>query len=529
MTDDGAKRGGPRPTWGEAQRLRDRGAGERADADALERLDAADPEEGLRRRDFLQRTAAAAGGVGLASVLPTQQLVAEAARRQRTKVPAPRDLPIDTFVVLMMENRSFDHYFGWRTDADGRNAGLQYPDKDGKPVPTYRLTPDFQGCGHPDPDHGWFGGRWQFNAGRNDRFLTGNEAGDGSDEFAIGYYQEEDLPFTGPASQAFMLHDRFFSSVMGPTFPNRHYKWAAQGGGFKTNVMPIGTLGHQWDTIFDVAMRKGVSGRYFASDLPFSALYGTRGLSWTGQVEEYYARAAAGTLPNISFVDPPFRDGGGGNGVSADDHPHGDIRLGQAFMSDVVHAFMESPQFKRGALFIVYDEWGGFFDHVPPPRVPDDRASANHAEDWGQMGFRIPAMTISPFVRRGRVSHATLGFESILKLISHKFALGHLTKRHRYAYNIGRTMEWRRPNFEPPKLPDPGVVATAPCEAGGGQGFPAPGEQSDPPSRLSRPKEHDIVALETSGYLERLGYDVPPATFDSLYRQPDTVRRANRG
>jgi phospholipase C len=184
---------------------------------------------------------------------------------------------------------------------------------------------------------------------------------------------------------------------------------------------------------------------------------------------------------------------------------------------------MESPQFRRGALFVVYDEWGGFFDHVPPPRVPDDLANRDPNEDWAQMGFRIPALTISPFVRRGTVSHATLGFESILKLISYKFALGHLTKRHRYAYNIGRTMEWRRPTMEPPELPDPGRVASNPCQTGGEaeNGFP------DPLSGLPiRPKEHDLVSLESSGYLERLGYDIPSATFERIYRDPDRVRRA---
>ncbi|HEV2813543.1 MAG TPA: alkaline phosphatase family protein [Solirubrobacteraceae bacterium] len=529
MTDGGAKRGGGaerRGRWAEAARLPEPGAGELADAAALERLEAAAPGEGLRRREFLARTAAAAGGASLAGLLPTQQLVAEAAKRQRTRLPSPRDLPVDTFVVLMMENRSFDHYFGWRPDADGKNTGLEYPDKEGKLLPTYRLTPDFQGCGHPDPDHGWTGGRWQLNGGRNDRFVTGNEAGDGSDEFAIGYYLKEDLPFMGPASEAFQLHDRFFCSILASTYPNRHYMWSAQGGGFKTNYLPFQEQGHKWPTIFDLAIGKGVTAKYFNSDLPVSALYGARGIGWTEKVENYYARAASGTLPNISFVDPPFRDGGGGNGVSADDHPHGDIRLGQAFMSDVVHAFMESPQWERGALFVVYDEWGGFFDHVAPPRVPDDlQNNDDHFEDWAQMGFRIPALTISPYVRRGNVSHATLGFESILKLISYKFGLGHLNKRHRHANNIGRTMEWRRPTMEPPELPDPGRVASNPCSTGGDDGgFPDP--QGGP--RAARPKEHDLVSLETSGYLESLGYEVPPATYESIYRDPDTVRRASK-
>jgi hypothetical protein len=131
-------------------------------------------------------------------------------------------------------------------------------------------------------------------------------------------------------------------------------------------------------------------------------------------------------------------------------------------------------------------------------------------------------------VRPGAVSHATLGFESILKLISYKFALGHLNKRHRYAYNIGRTMEWRNPRMEPPELPDPGVVATSPCSTGGGDGFPSPTPRAagdTPPP--TRPHQHDLVQMEDSGYLDMLGFDVPPATFESLYRQPDTVRRAS--
>ena len=165
-------------------------------------------------------------------------------------------------------------------------------------------------------------------------------------------------------------------------------------------------------------------------------------------------------------MDPPFRDGGGGDGLSADEHPLGDVRLGQAFMADVVNAFVDSPNYRRGALFIVYDEWGGFFDHVRPPRVPDKRSTSNLDTDFGQMGFRIPAVAVSPYTRRRtrgdqfRVDHGTYGHESILKLISHRFGLGHLTKRHRYARNIGHSFDWARPDFNRPSLPDPPAVAT---------------------------------------------------------------------
>src|SRR5437867_1090765 len=140
----------------------------------------------LRRREFLQKTAVAAGltaSLGLA--LPPETIIAEAARRQRrAKLPSPRDIPIDTFGVLMLENRSFDHFVGWLPGADGKQAGLSYVDDDGKTYQTHPLAPDYQGCAYNDPDHSWEGGRAQLNNGRMDGFLKGE-----NDVYAIGYYQ----------------------------------------------------------------------------------------------------------------------------------------------------------------------------------------------------------------------------------------------------------------------------------------------------------------------------------------------------
>ncbi len=380
--------------------------GELADPQLAERALAGDPEGTLRRREFLGRTAAAAGIAGMASVLPAETLIAEAAKQaNRRPFPKPRNLPIDTFVVLMMENRSFDHYFGWHPKADGKNTGLSYPNLDGSQrFPTHHLSPDFQGCDFRDPDHGWNGGRHQLNGGKLDGFYTGNAKGTGSDELALGYYLKDDLGFIPHAADQFTLYDRWFCSILASTYPNRHYQLAAQNGGQKSNLFPPETeqtVGFTWETILDRAKAKGLSIGYYVSDLPFPALYGTRGLGWVRPVLQFYDDAAAGRLPDVCFVDPPFRDGGGGDGLSADEHPHGDIRLGQAFMSDIAHAFIESPQYARGALFINYDEWGGFFDHVRPRRVPDDRADAHDIDnDWGLTGFRTPAVAISPYARR---------------------------------------------------------------------------------------------------------------------------------
>jgi phospholipase C len=172
---------------------------------------------------------------------------------------------------------------------------------------------------------------------------------------------------------------------------------------------------------------------------------------------------------------------------------------------------MESPQWKRGALFIVYDEWGGFFDHVRPRRVPDIRNDPDINKDFGLMGFRIPAVALSPYLRRGHVDHTLHGFESILKMIEYRFGLKPLTRRDAYAHNIARSFDWvRKPRLEPPELPTPAHVVSQPCDTQlGGQ----------------RPKEHDVVEMVTSGYLDSLGFDFRRGDFATGFRSPDTIRR----
>jgi phospholipase C len=493
--------------------------GDLRDAEAAERLEETAPDEFLRRREFLQRTAMAAGlAATMGTVLPADTIVAEAARRQRrVRLPSPRNMPVDTFVVLMMENRSFDHYLGWLPGADGRQAGLQYTDDNGQVHETRRLAPDWQGCGHPDPDHSRAGGVVQLNGGACDGFLRSGD----NDEFAISYYQEGDLGFIQDAAKAFTTYDRFFCSLMASTLPNREYMWAAQSYGLYDNDLPPQTehtVGFPWETtLFAALERAGVSCRYFFNDVPVSALWGQEGLQRSGSIAEYYARCASGTLPAVSYVDPNFAGSvGEGPGLSGDEHPHGDVRTGQAFMSDVVHAFMESPQWERGALFITYDEWGGFFDHVAPPRVPDMRNDPDINKDFGLMGFRLPTVCVSPYVRRGEVSHDSYGFESIIKMIRYRFGIDPLNRRDAYARNIARSFDWRSdPRLDLPPLPDPATVVSLPC----------PGNPDGDSARVS---EHDLYELYTSGYLESLGFDFRPASADTTFREPSRMTQSFR-
>ena len=476
--------------------------------------------EDLSRRDFLERTAYAAGLAGMAGALPASTLLYEAAdaEARRARLPSARNVEIDHFVILMMENRSFDHYFGWAPGADGRQK-QSFRDPAGNSIPTRPASnlganSQWKGCGYNDPGHGWKSGRAQLLNG----FMG---QGSGNDIFALSYYDRGQLGFIHQAASTYTLYDRYFCSLLGPTFPNRYYKWAATSAGKTSNIeqVDVNKGGNQFETIFDRALGRGLSARYYHSDIPFAAVYGSRGLGWSNPVSRYYSDCAAGTLPNISIVDPPFGDGGGGDGLSADEHPLGDVRLGQAFMADVVNAFVASPNYRRGALFIVYDEWGGFFDHVRPPRVPDKRSTADLDSDFGQMGFRIPAVTVSPYTRRRtkgetlRVDHGIYGHESILKLISHRFGLGHLTRRHRYARNIGHSFDWAKPDFDRPTLPDPPAVATQPCSLGGGDITDQREAHAD-----------DLSGLEDVAH--RFRYRVYDGKPHEIFTKPDSVKKA---
>jgi phospholipase C len=158
--------------------------------------------------------------------------------------------------------------------------------------------------------------------------------------------------------------------------------------------------------------------------------------------------------------------------------------------------------------------------------VPDVRASRNLEEDWGQMGFRIPAVSVSPFTTkagnaRARVNHGTYGFESILKFISYRFGLGSLTIRDRYAKNIGHSFDFSKPKFEPPDLPDPQQVVSQPCPTGGDQ-TPIPATTAESQAAHAS----DLAGLEELAH--RFGVPVGDGKVDQIFTKPDALKRAVR-
>ncbi len=384
----------------------------------------------VSRRRFLQAAAAASGAFALGDLASSRNAFSQSI------LPQPTASGIDHVVVVMMENRSFDHLLGWLEGADGRQRGLTYVDSAGVAHPTYRLAPDFQGCGHADPDHSYQGGRIEYNGGACDGWLRAGN----NDEYAIGYYTKKDLPFLGVAATRWTACDRYFSAIMAGTFPNRIYQHAAQTDRL-ANTFDVSTLPTIWDRLAEA----GLNGRYYFSDVPFLALWGTRYINISRPIAEFVADAAAGTLPAVSFVEPRFA--GEEIGASNDDHPFADIRNGEAFLNLVYSTVTTSPAWRNTVLVINFDEWGGFFDHVPPPVAaipPADQAAGNQD---GLLGFRTPCLVISPFAQREHVSSLILDHTSILKMIEWRWGLPPLTVRDQNATNLAEVLDFAAAGF----------------------------------------------------------------------------------
>ena len=394
-----------------------------------------------------RRLLGAASASGLAAATGVSRLLPASAASP--SLPAPGASGIEHVVVVMMENRSFDHYLGWLPGADGRQAGLSYVDRRGVRHPTHRLTA-YDGCGFEDPDHSWEGGRIQLNNGLLDGFLkSGN-----NDLLAIGYYTDEDLSFYGRAARDWTVFDRYFSAVMAETYPNRFYQHAA-----RTDRLHNNTDRCTLPTIWDRLAEKGISGRYYYSDIPFTALWYEKHLGISLHFEQFLLDAAAGTLPAVSFVDPRFLDEEGG--TSNDDHPLADIRAGQSFLNRVYDAVRTGPGWEHTVLVINYDEWGGFYDHVRPRRAPDV------SKETALRGFRVPALMISPLARRGHVSHHVYDHTSVLKMIEWRWGLRPLSPRDRHARNMAEALDFASgPDTSSPTydVPDVTPVGCGPDE-----------------------------------------------------------------
>ena len=477
---------------------------------------------------------------------------------------------VNHVIIIMQENHSFDNYFGALPYAPGSpyhsgacknsdhscvdgltcsfdmsgnlNCTNSNLDDDGSAVTSFH---DSNYCPGPDLDHGWTASHSEANfadpadallSTLNDGFVRFNDITEQPDtsepdaDDTMGFYTQDDLPFYYALAQTFAIDDRYFCSVVGPTFPNRSYEMAATSFGHTTTseIFPPGvnpanpflinnSIGYQPVTgsIFDLLDASGITWLNYAEDLPTSPDFRGNHIaflsahirqlsnnvvikSYNPGANNFFADAAAGTLPQVSFIDPAFLPSqintpagpifiGPSGGFETDEHPPNDIRAGEFVTSQIINAVRNGPNWKDSVIFLTYDEHGGFYDHVAPPAasqagalnpdgidpglcedlsnppaslLPGGGANCEFSENdalsicpafmqetapypaacanFNQLGFRVPFVVISPFAKPHYVSHMVGDHTSILAFIEQRFLPdgSHLTLRDQNANRL---------------------------------------------------------------------------------------------
>ena len=447
--------------------------------------------------------------------------------------PAGTDLlpQVKHIVVLMMENHSYDNYLGMLAGrGDGFPLGpggepeVSSTGAEGESVPAHHLASTIQVA--ESPTQSWHASHLQWDDGKLDGFVTATQQlMPGKDATrAMGYWTERDLPFYYGLARTFPLADRWFSSCLGPTFPNRRFLISGTANGL-IDDLPVDLADYPANgTIFDVLSRHNVSWVNYHPVAGSRTRYGRalqhrtkalrrrlrtlrrvapgsldglqKDITFTGDIyplgiarymlhvrstDEFFSDAAAGTLPAFSLVDPDFS-------AYSEENPQ-DIQKGESFAATVIDAVLHGKGWPNTLLIWLYDEGGGYYDHVPPPAAvaPDDvpgrsvvlSRSPMHAvlsrlapgyvrnverldagpQSYDRYGFRVPAVLISPYARPGYLTSETFDHTSVLKLLEVKWNLPALTARDAAAVAPLDALDFDHPPAfaNPPDLPAPAL------------------------------------------------------------------------
>jgi len=367
--------------------------------------------------------------------------------------------PIRHVVFIIKENRSFDNYFGAFLGANGATSGKI---STGQTVALIH-EPDLLSV---DIGHSWADASLAINGGAMNKFdlLTGAIV-DGID-YSMSQFHESDIPNYWTYAQDFTLCDNMFSSLHGPSFPNHLYTVAATSGGAINNpnnpqgpgvqprwgcdassqtTVPVltssGTVVRRFpcfdfQTLADLSQKAGIRWRYYApsqdeSGYIWSALDAIRHIRnsslWTTNVVNYTqfaTDAANGNLPQISWLVP--------DGPSSE-HPLNSVCQGENWTVQQINAVMNGPEWSSTAIFLTWDDFGGLYDHVPPPGV-----------DQFGLGPRVPMMVISPYAKHGHISHVQYEFASVLKQIEEWFVLPKLGVRDAIANDFSDAFDFKQ-------------------------------------------------------------------------------------
>jgi len=365
--------------------------------------------------------------------------------------------PIEHVVVLMQENHTFDNYFGTYPGAEG------FPE--GTCVPVNPFDPDNVDCVEPFPignlpiedlDHSRSTYRLQYNEGRMNGFIHALNIRNQDGSLAVGYYDDQDIPFYWNLADDYVLFDQFFSSASAGSFLNHVYWVTASPGMGEDKATPEGL--RDMPTIFDRLMEDGITWKFYIQKYDPNITYRSlvEGSPRPPQVEwvpllnmdryiddpelfskivdmsQFYEDLETGNLPGVSFIKV----------VGSSEHPPGSLLAGQRSTRTMIHALMQSVHWDSSAFIVTYDDWGGWYDHVPPPQV----------DEYGY-GFRVPALLVSPYAKQGYVDSTVLDYTSILKFIEDNWDLEPLSVRDAKANSIINAFDFDQEPRPPQIIP----------------------------------------------------------------------------
>jgi phospholipase C len=421
----------------------------------------------IDRREFLALSAQAAAGLLVATCTPKPGTVATP-RSPQGVLPEDIDTrwPIKRVVYLMLENRSFDNLFGAFPGANGTKTGASF----GTERPLNHCPDWLPG----DLPHDAAAAIKNFNRGAMDGFAIGAFG------WIYGYSQfiEQDIPNYYHWAREYVLCDNFFASQRGPSFPNHLYWIAGAGGGSIDNPENIRVLrdgGQQYkswgcdaygDDVY--VLVKDENGQITKHDTCFTLptvgeQLSERKIDWAaysaspnqpGYIWQAYSSIAnvygselwdrhmapvdrlledieAGALPSVTWITPRFQ---------LSDHPPYSTGHAHNWVTQVVNGIMRSPMWESVAIFITWDEWGGFYDHVVPPEI-----------DHIELGFRVPLLVISPYAKRGYIDDGMAEFTAPLRFVSDNWELPYLSNRIRMSHNFEHVFDFDKR----PRPPDP--------------------------------------------------------------------------
>lgn len=383
------------------------------------------------------------------------------ARAQAPSQSKKSNTPIEHFIVLMQENHTFDNYFGTYPGVDGIPEGTCIPVDPFDKKNTECVEP-FHIGDRPidDLDHSESTFNLQYNKGLMNGFVYALNQRNQNGALAMGYYDDRDLPYYWNLADEYVLFDKMFSSDHGGSFANHMFWVSGQQGGSRVSTEGYDNV----LTIFDRLEEAGISWKFYVQNYDPGINYRTSDqisgnrasqVIWVPvlnmarflddpelsshivDLNEYYKDLENGTLPAVAYIAP----------AGASEHPPGSIRSGQKFVKALIQALMRSTSWDSSAFMVMYDDWGGWYDHVVPPQV----------DEFGY-GMRVPAFMVSAYAKRGHIESTVLDFTSVMKFIEENWDLEPLAERDANANNFLTAFDFTQAPREPVFIPFERVV-----------------------------------------------------------------------